>query len=91
MKTQELERVIIVRPDFMKRWLISMMVLAAVVQLAACSSISTVESWEKGNLASPVMVRESSTHHASLEQHTYLSKEAAQGGYSIGAGGCGCN
>lgn len=37
------------------------------------------------------MTRDAGAHDVALEQHTHLSKESAQGGYSIGAGGCGCN
>jgi hypothetical protein len=57
---------------------------------AGCS-LQPVQSWERGNLANPVMTRDATGMPSKLEQHTYQSKESAQGGYSIGGGGCGCN
>ena len=60
------------------------------VCLAACSS-TPVAPWERGNLAKPEMVRNGSAHNIALQEHTYSSKEAAMGGYGLGAGGCGCN
>lgn len=58
--------------------------------VAGCSS-TPVAPWERGNLAKPVMVRNGSAHSAALQEHAYSSKEAAMGGYGLGAGGCGCN
>lgn len=57
--------------------------------LTACTT--HVEVWERGNLASRVMMRNASATQAALEQHTYTSKESTAGGYGVGAGGCGCN
>jgi len=54
-------------------------------------SYQKVQAWERGNLANPVMLRDSSASQATLEQHTYSAKESTAGGYSTGAGGCGCN
>jgi hypothetical protein len=50
-----------------------------------------VRPWERGRLANPVMVRDANPAQSLLEQHTYSSKETTSGGYSAGAGGCGCN
>lgn len=58
--------------------------------LAACSS-TPVAPWERGNLAKPEMVRNGAAHSIALQEHAYSSKEAAMGGYGLGAGGCGCN
>lgn len=67
---------------------ISVMVLAAAN--AGCT-FEKVKPWERGRLANPVMVRDANPAQATLEQHTYSSKESTAGGYSTGAGGCGCN
>lgn len=64
--------------------------LIGVVLLSACST-PQVQVWERGNLASRVMERDSSATQSALEQHAYTSKEATAGGYGVGAGGCGCN
>lgn len=66
------------------------------VTLFSLSSISgctyqKVNVWQRGHLANPVMVRDASGAQAALEQHAYSAKEATAGGYTTGAGGCGCN
>ena len=50
-----------------------------------------VKVWQRGQLANPVMVRDPDVGQAALEQHVYSSKESTSGGYSTGAGGCGCS
>jgi len=64
--------------------------MTTVVLLCACST-TPVSAWQRGNLAKKQMVRDASGLHSALEQHTYASKEATGGGYSVGGGGCGCN
>ena len=78
---------------FMQRCIhlfVPIVVLLSLSQLTGCST-PTVNPWEKGNLAKKVMQRNPDAQHAALEQHTYTSKEATGGGYSVGGGGCGCN
>lgn len=65
--------------------------LAFIVLVSSGCSYQKVQAWERGNLANPVMLRDSNTSQAILEQHTYSAKESTAGGYSTGAGGCGCN
>ena len=72
----------------MKFFLVPIMLL--LIQLSACGSVE-VAAWQKGNLAKPVMQRESSASHSAVILHTSTSKEGTQGGFGIGAGGCGCN
>ena len=74
----------------MKKKLLFVFLLPMLSQATACSMLK-IESWERGYLANPVMVRDTNAHHTALEQHTDRSKEGTQGGYGIGAGGCGCN
>ncbi|NPU92991.1 MAG: DUF4266 domain-containing protein [Gammaproteobacteria bacterium] len=50
-----------------------------------------VKAYQRGKLANPVMVRDANPAHSAFEQHVYSSKESTAGGYSTGAGGCGCN
>ena len=59
--------------------------------LGACSQLSPVNPWEKGNLAKPMMTFEADPMAQKFEQHVYTSKESASGGYAVGGGGCGCN
>ncbi len=67
--------------------------IAIILSVLASSGCSyhKVQAWERGNLANPVMLRDANSSQAILEQHTYSAKESTAGGYSTGAGGCGCN
>ncbi len=69
--------------------MLKLAVIMSVTVLAGCT-VNKVAPWERGNLAKQVMVRGGS-QHMGLEQHFYASKETTSGGYSVGAGGCGCN
>ena len=59
--------------------------------LGACSQLSPVKPWEKGNLAKPMMTFEADPLAQQFVQHIYTSKESASGGSAVGGGGCGCN
>jgi hypothetical protein len=65
-----------------------LMLLACALALTACS---TVQPWQKGNLAKPEMAFDADPLQARFEDHTYFSKEGASGGAGVGGGGCGCN
>jgi len=58
------------------------------VGLVGCS---TVQPWQKGNLAKSEMSFDHDPLQTRFEEHTYFSKEGASGGMSVGGGGCGCN
>ena len=62
--------------------------MALTLSLASCA---TVKPWERGTLAEPAMQVEASPLESFLNDHTYFSKEAANGGAGVGGGGCGCN
>lgn len=57
---------------------------------SACSTID-VKPWQKGYLAKNEMLISPDPIDSSIRGHTFSSKEAATGGHSVGAGGCGCN
>lgn len=65
--------------------------IAVVMIFVALAGCSTVQPWEKGNIAKPHMALETDPLDAKFTQHTYYSKEASSGGYGAGGGGCGCN
>lgn len=65
-----------------------LLLLACVVGLAGCSS---VQPWQKGNLAKPDMAFDADVLDARFMDHTYFSKEGVSGGAGVGGGGCGCN
>ena len=53
------------------------------------SGSSTVEPWERGNLAKPEMQLEPQPAQLALRDHVYGSREAAASGASAAGGGCG--
>jgi len=55
------------------------------------SACAPVQPWERGRLAQPQMALEQDALMASIDDHTYTSKEAASGGIGPAGGGCGCN
>ena len=62
-----------------------------IVTLGACSGVSNVQPWEKGNLAKRSMAFDNDPLDERFTLHIYSSKENASGGYGVGGGGCGCN
>lgn len=56
----------------------------------ALSNCTTVEPWQRGNLAKPHMALDPNPLQSSLRTHLYNSREAASGGSSTNGGGCGC-
>lgn len=61
---------------------------AAVALAAGCTS---VQPWQKGNLAKKEMAFDVDPLETRYQLHIYFSKENASGGYGVGGGGCGCN
>jgi starvation-inducible outer membrane lipoprotein len=57
------------------------------VLLTACT---TVQPWERGNLAKPQMALDPYPLQSALRTHNYGSREAAAGGNAAQGGGCGC-
>ena len=55
------------------------------------SGCSSVEPWERGNLAKPEMQISSDPVDDLLLEQVFYSKEAASGGVGAAGGGCGCN
>ena len=52
---------------------------------------STVEPWEKGNLADYTMKSDRDELSNVMASHVHFSREATAGGEGVGGGGCGCN
>jgi len=62
--------------------------LVGILALSACSS---VQPWEKGNLAKEEMAWKPDPMEAKLLDLIYYSKEGSRGGGQAAGGGCGCN
>lgn len=59
--------------------------------LSALAGCSTVEPWQKGNLADYTMRDDRDTLSKTMTAHVQFSREASAGGDGVGGGGCGCN
>jgi hypothetical protein len=62
-------------------------IVAALVQ----SACTTVQPWQRGNLADPLMQPDHDPLHTVMTEHVHFSREGSSGGRGIGGGGCGCN
>jgi hypothetical protein len=54
------------------------------------SGCTTVQPWERGNLAKPQMALDPHPLQSALRAHNYGSREAGAGGNAAQGGGCGC-
>ena len=68
-----------------------LLVAGAAFTLSGCSTIKSVQPWEKGNLAKSAMTFENDRLESRYDEHIYTSRESASGGAGVGGGGCGCN
>lgn len=69
----------------------ALMLLPALLCLSGCA-IEKVQPWEREHLARPEMRWDPGlVEESAMRAHTYVSKEAANGGPTLGGGGCGCN
>ena len=69
-----------------------LIVLASVVvALLATAGFATVQPWERGTLAKPVMAIEDPAHEMAQKLRTYGAKEGGASATGVGGGGCGCN
>ena len=67
-----------------------MRLLLAALCLAATGCVQ-VAPYQRGYLARPDMAMDASPGMVRAMERTYVAKEAAVGGASVGGGGCGCN
>jgi hypothetical protein len=74
-----------------KKISLSVSTLLFLLSLSGISGCSSVQPWEKENLAKPEMTFEGDRLDTSYTEHIYSSKEGASGGSGVGGGGCGCN
>ncbi|MEC8299730.1 MAG: DUF4266 domain-containing protein [Pseudomonadota bacterium] len=68
--------------------LLTKLCIFGVFLISGCSS---VEPWERGNLAKPEMQIGSDPVDDLLLEQVFYSKEASSGGVGAAGGGCGCN
>jgi len=68
-----------------------LIILAALPAGALFQGCTTVQPWERGNLADYTMRADRDQLNISMTEHIYFSREASSGGRGVGGGGCGCN
>jgi len=61
------------------------------VLVATLAGCTTVQPWERGNLADVTMRPDRDPLAAAMSEHVYFSREGSTGGRGVGGGGCGCN
>jgi len=59
--------------------------------VAACAGCATVQPWEHGTLAKPVMSVDPPPQEQTQKLRTYGAKEGGAAATGVGGGGCGCN
>ncbi len=70
----------------------TLLLVLAAGTLAGCSSIEPwVKSYERANLADPIMSFSRDPVADSYVNHVYEAREGARGAEGGGGGGCGCN
>jgi hypothetical protein len=68
------------------------MKIVAAVALAACAAAcAPVAPYQRAYLARDDMALDANPGTMKALEKTFSAKEAAQGGASVGGGGCGCN
>jgi hypothetical protein len=67
------------------------MLAGVVVALLANAGCATVQPWERGTLAKPVMSMEEPAHETAQKLRTYSAKEGSAAATGVCGGGCGCN
>jgi len=67
---------------------ISCFLLTSLLLSAGCQN---VKPWQRGTLADVSMRSDRDPLGSALDNHIFFSREAAEGGQSVGGGGCGCN
>ena len=63
----------------------------SLVMLLLIAGCQNVKPWQRGTLADISMRADRDPLGAAMDNHIYFSREAAEGGQSVGGGGCGCN
>jgi hypothetical protein len=68
-----------------------LMAIAGLAGSALLPGCARVKPWERDALADYTMRPDRDPVGATLREHMWFSREASNGGRSIGGGGCGCN
>jgi len=64
--------------------------LALLLGFTGCTAVQ-VKPWERGRLTDYTMRPDRDPLATAAAEHTYFSRESANGGRGVGGSGCGCN
>lgn len=73
-----------------KHGLLSLVAVTISLAASGCSTVR-VQPWERATLAEYVMRPDRDPLAVAAAEHTYFSRESANGGRGVGGSGCGCN
>lgn len=73
----------------MKRQALFLILLVLVA--LAFSSCATVQPWQKGDLADPIMIFDQNPIDVGIQEHYLDYREGSVGGTGAQSGGCGCD
>ena len=73
-----------------KKILIFVVTSAGVMLGAGCNTVR-VQPWQRATLADYTMRADRDALATTSTEHTYFSRESADGGRGVGGSGCGCN
>ena len=68
-----------------------LLLLLSAVGLLFLTGCANVKPWQRSALADPLMQPDRDPLGDQLQEHVYFSREAANGGRTVGGSGCGCN
>lgn len=74
---------------FFKFILLGLLGITGVI-LSGCANVA-VQPWERAALADYTMRADRDPLATAAAEHTYFSRESANGGRGVGGSGCGCN
>jgi hypothetical protein len=73
------------------RWIALLAVGLVGTLISGCTSLPTVQPWERGQLARWDMQWEPDPLEAAMAEQIFFSKEGTAGKLGAAGGGCGCN
>ena len=70
-----------------------LLLLGLVLLLSGCTNAALVrvQPWQRGPMTDYTMRPDRDPTATMMAEHTYFSREAANGGKGVGGSGCGCN
>ncbi|RMF61574.1 MAG: DUF4266 domain-containing protein [Calditrichaeota bacterium] len=71
------------------KWKLCLMLLLISIPILL-SSCATVQPWQKGDLADPIMIFDENPIDVGIREHYLDYREGSVGGTGAQSGGCGC-